>query len=107
MGQNLLKQLTRLLLDKTVEISWYFVQSYKRSVLPPHPSKNTIKIDSVKMQRKQYTHSSSKAKKQNILLFILSTYACTTANNNITSTCQWFKQIPTTTFTILEKKQYN
>ena len=60
-------------------------------------------IYSVKMQRKEYIHSSSKAKKQNILLLTLSIYACTTSKKTIiTSTCQYFKQIHTTTFTILE-----
>ena len=40
-------------------------------------------IYSVKMQRKEYIHSSSKAKKQNILLLTLSIYACTTSKKQL------------------------
>lgn len=90
--------------DSDVE-SCYFLQSHKG--LPPCPEKNPIKIDSVKMQRKQYTNSPSKAEKQNILLFTRSTQVCTVAHNNITSTSPQLKQIHTTTFTILEIIQQN
>ena len=86
---SLLKQLAWLLFEKLLcVVSGCFVQNH---ITTPQ---NTAKIDSLKLQKQQYTLSvMHKAKKQNILLFtiLLLLYES-----------QQFKQIHATTFNIIK-----
>lgn len=68
MGSKLVQRLTRLLHDKTL-VTLCCAVLFEAIKEPP---KNAAKIDVVKMQKQQYTHSPNKAK-LNFLLFTLST----------------------------------